>query len=125
MPRIAKLEELQQGDFEGILEAMDGLPVVIRLIDPPLHEFLPNHEELLRRGDHAPRRRGEDSAEPHTPRDARARSSALREQNPMLGLRGIRLGLMIPDFIKMQTRAILNAAIARQAARQGPARQRS
>jgi pyruvate,orthophosphate dikinase len=110
---MAKLEKLQQGDFEGILEAMSGLPVVIRLIDPPLHEFLPNHESLLRQVVQY-----EATGTPEDdPGFAEARvlyraAEALREQNPMLGLRGIRLGLMIPDFVKMQTRAILNAAVA-------------
>jgi len=110
---VARLEQLQQGDFEGILRAMDGLPVIIRLIDPPLHEFLPNHEDLLRSIVVF-----ETSGTPESdPEYARAlllyrAAEALREQNPMLGLRGIRLGLMIPDFVKMQTRAILNAAIA-------------
>jgi pyruvate,orthophosphate dikinase len=114
---LAKLEQLQQGDFEGIFEAMDGLPVVIRLIDPPLHEFLPNHAELLvevtrmeARGTPA------DDPEFTTARDLLRAVEALREQNPMLGLRGCRLGLVIPDFVKMQTRAILNAAIARRRA---------
>ncbi|HEY8167829.1 MAG TPA: putative PEP-binding protein, partial [Candidatus Limnocylindrales bacterium] len=103
---MAELEVLQQGDFEGIFKAMDGLPVVIRLIDPPLHEFLPNLEEQLvkvtRAGDAA-------SAED---RQLLATIKSLHEQNPMLGLRGCRLGLMIPDFVKIQTRAILNAQIA-------------
>jgi pyruvate,orthophosphate dikinase len=103
---MGKLEVLQQGDFEGIFRAMDGLPVVIRLIDPPLHEFLPNLEEQLvkvtRAGDSA------------TPEDLLllATIQSMHEQNPMLGLRGCRLGLMIPDFVKVQTRAILNALIA-------------
>ncbi len=110
---IAKLETLQQGDFEGILAAMNGLPVVIRLIDPPLHEFLPKHDELIVE---VTRYRERGTAE-DDPAYAAARQmlgavEALREQNPMLGLRGIRLGLMIPDITKMQTRAILNAAIA-------------
>jgi pyruvate,orthophosphate dikinase len=114
---MAKLEKLQQTDFEGILEAMDGLPVVIRLIDPPLHEFLPNHAEVLVEVT----RMEATGVSPDDPklRDAREllrAVEALREQNPMLGLRGIRLGLMIPDLIKMQTRAILNAAIARKKA---------
>lgn len=104
---MAKLEVLQQGDFEGIFEAMDGLPVVIRLIDPPLHEFLPNLEEQLvkvtKAGDAA-------TAED---RELLATIKSMHEQNPMLGLRGCRLGLMIPDFVKVQTRAILNAEIAR------------
>src|SRR6188508_2929471 len=103
---MAKLEVLQQGDFEGIFRAMDGLPVVIRLIDPPLHEFLPNLEEQLvkvtKAGDSA-------TAED---RQLLATIPSMHEQNPMLGLRGCRLGLMIPDFVKIQTRAILNAQIA-------------
>ena len=110
---MSKLEKLQQGDFEGILQAMSGLPVVIRLIDPPLHEFLPNHTELIVETVTA-----QVKGVPETdPGYAKARAmlravESLREQNPMLGLRGCRLGLMIPDFVKIQTRAILNAAIA-------------
>jgi pyruvate,orthophosphate dikinase len=111
---IGKLEKLQEGDFYGIFEAMDGLPVVIRLIDPPLHEFLPNHSEVL-----VDVTRMEATGVPaNDPKYVAAREvlravDALKEQNPMLGLRGIRLGLMIPDLIKMQTRAILTAAIRR------------
>jgi pyruvate,orthophosphate dikinase len=103
---MAKLEALQQGDFEGIFRAMDGLPVVIRLIDPPLHEFLPNLEEQLVKVTRA----GDDA----TPEDLELLKTiqSMHEQNPMLGLRGCRLGLMIPDFVKVQTRAILNAQIA-------------
>jgi pyruvate,orthophosphate dikinase len=110
---MGKLEKLQQGDFEGILAAMTGLPVVIRLIDPPLHEFLPKYEELLVEVTEL-RERGTPEDEPGyaTARRLLAAVASMREQNPMLGLRGIRLGLMIPDFVKMQTRAILNAAIA-------------
>jgi pyruvate,orthophosphate dikinase len=109
---MAKLEALQQGDFEGIFRAMTGLPVVIRLIDPPLHEFLPSHEELIE----AVTRFRTLKTKESDPQFAEARTllkavEALREQNPMLGLRGCRLGLMIPDFVKVQTRAILNAAI--------------
>jgi pyruvate,orthophosphate dikinase len=114
---LGKLEKLQQGDFEGIFEAMDGLPVVVRLIDPPLHEFLPNHSEVLV----DVTRMEATGVAANDPRYVEAREllravDALKEQNPMLGLRGIRLGLMIPDLIKMQTRAILNAAIARKRA---------
>jgi pyruvate,orthophosphate dikinase len=110
---MAKLEKLQQGDFEGILAAMTGLPVVIRLIDPPLHEFLPKHEELLVEVTED-RVRGVPLEDPGYAEARRmlAAVESMREQNPMLGLRGIRLGLMIPDFVKIQTRAILNAAIA-------------
>ena len=103
---MGELEILQQGDFEGIFKAMDGLPVVVRLIDPPLHEFLPNLEDQLvkvtKAGDAA-------SAED---KELLATIKSMHEQNPMLGLRGCRLGLMIPDFVKIQTRAILNAQIA-------------
>ena len=103
---MAKLEVLQQGDFEGILAAMDGLPVVIRLIDPPLHEFLPNLEEQLVKVTKA----GDAATEED--KELLATIKSMHEQNPMLGLRGCRLGLMIPDFVKIQTRAILNAAVA-------------
>jgi pyruvate,orthophosphate dikinase len=110
---MAKLERLQQGDFEGIFRAMDGLPVVIRLIDPPLHEFLPSHDELLTEVvRHRTLGTPEDDPSYAEARRLLATVEALREQNPMLGLRGCRLGLMIPDFVKMQTRAILNAQIA-------------
>ena len=103
---MAKLETLQQGDFEGIFRAMDGLPVVIRLIDPPLHEFLPSLEDQLVKV-----ARAGDAATPED-RELLATIQSMHEQNPMLGMRGCRLGLMIPDFVKVQTRAILNAQIA-------------
>jgi pyruvate,orthophosphate dikinase len=83
----------QQSDFEGIFEAMAGLPVTIRLLDPPLHEFLPPPEEA-------------------TDARMRARIRALQESNPMLGTRGCRLGLMFPEIYEMQVRAIIRAAIA-------------
>jgi len=103
---MAELEGLQQGDFEGIFRAMDDLPVVIRLIDPPLHEFLPNLEEQLVKVTMA----GDDASAED--RQLLSTIRSMHEQNPMLGLRGCRLGLMIPDFVKIQTRAILNAQIA-------------
>ncbi len=109
---MSKLEALQEGDFVGILSAMSGLPVVIRLIDPPLHEFLPKADDLI-----VEVTRFQERGTPLTdPAYAKAREmlaavERLREQNPMLGLRGCRLGLMIPDFVKIQTRAIINAAI--------------
>jgi pyruvate,orthophosphate dikinase len=102
---MGKLEALQQGDFEGIFRAMDGLPVVVRLIDPPLHEFLPNLEEQLVKVTKA------GDAASDEDRHLLATIKAMHEQNPMLGLRGCRLGIMIPDFVKIQTRAILNAQI--------------
>src|SRR6185503_227805 len=105
---MAKLEILQQGDFEGIFKAMDGLPVVIRLIDPPLHEFLPNLEEQLVKVTKAEEHGGASEED----KELLATIRSLHEQNPMLGLRGCRLGIVIPDFVKIQTRAILNAQIA-------------
>jgi pyruvate,orthophosphate dikinase len=111
---MGKLEKLQQGDFEGILTAMTGLPVVIRLIDPPLHEFLPNLEDQLVKVTKAgPKASAKD-------KELLATIKSMHEQNPMLGLRGCRLGLMIPDFVKMQTRAILNAAVAVKKAGKDP-----
>ncbi len=111
---MAKLEVLQQGDFEGILAAMSGLPVVIRLIDPPLHEFLPNLDDQLVKVTKA-------GAKATTKdKELLATIKSMHEQNPMLGLRGCRLGLMIPDFVKIQTRAILNAAVAVKKAKKDP-----
>ena len=101
------LEPLQRGDFVEILEAMDGLPVTIRLIDPPLHEFLPDLTELSVKialaGDKA------------TEKDRKLLEAVrrLHEQNPMLGLRGVRLGLVIPGLFAMQVRAIAHAAADR------------
>jgi pyruvate,orthophosphate dikinase len=101
------LEPLQRGDFVEILEAMDGLPVTIRLIDPPLHEFLPDLTELTVKvalaGEAA-------SAQDRKLLDAVRR---LHEENPMLGLRGVRLGLVIPGLVNMQVRAIAHAAADR------------
>jgi pyruvate, orthophosphate dikinase len=160
---LDELERLQTDDFAGLFRAMDGLPVVIRLIDPPLHEFLPSHETLVadvtrlrtlrdvsprllpetvtdrvspalektltrlfgekdatralkvlmpgKRG----RRDGSHDAELAEKEELLHAVESMREQNPMLGLRGVRLGLMVPDIVKMQTRAIL-AGAARVAA---------
>ncbi|MWA07294.1 pyruvate, phosphate dikinase [Actinomadura sp. LD22] len=104
------LEPLQKQDFEGIFAAMDGLPVTIRLIDPPLHEFLPDLTELSVRVALA--------GEGADPKDRRLLEAVTRlhEQNPMLGLRGVRLGLVIPGLFGMQVRAIAEAAAARKAA---------
>ncbi len=90
---LDRLLPFQQADFEGIFEAMAGLPVTIRLLDPPLHEFLPAEE---------------DAADDRM----RARIRSLREANPMLGTRGCRLGLMFPEIYEMQIRAIARAARA-------------
>ncbi|HEU5032139.1 MAG TPA: pyruvate, phosphate dikinase [Spirillospora sp.] len=104
------LEPLQKQDFEGIFAAMDGQPVTIRLIDPPLHEFLPDLTELSVRVALAG-----DGADPKDRRLLEA-VTRLHEQNPMLGLRGVRLGLVIPGLFGMQVRAIAEAAAARKAA---------
>jgi pyruvate,orthophosphate dikinase len=160
------LEKLQTDDFAGLFRAMDGLPVVIRLIDPPLHEFLPSHEELIAdvtrlrttleltagsngvdaglvqqglvklfgkkdaaramrklgltepaggASEPAPLDRGALERELAEKDELLHAVEAMREQNPMLGLRGVRLGLMVPDIVKMQGRAIL-AGAARVAA---------
>jgi pyruvate,orthophosphate dikinase len=163
---LAELEKLQTDDFAGLFRAMDGLPVVIRLIDPPLHEFLPSYDELVaettrlrttldltdgplgvdaglvqqglvklfgtKDAARAMRKLNLSDPEPALKRSPATERPALekelaektellhaveamREQNPMLGLRGVRLGLMVPDIVKMQTRAIL-AGAARVAA---------
>jgi pyruvate,orthophosphate dikinase len=116
--RQAALDQLlpfQRSDFKGIFEAMvdpetgEGYPVVIRLIDPPLHEFLPSYEELLvevtRLEDS-----GKDGQELEEKRKLLEAVEGMREMNPMLGLRGCRLGLLFPEINVMQTRAILEAA---------------
>ncbi|MDX3003208.1 pyruvate, phosphate dikinase [Kribbella solani] len=104
---LAELEPLQRDDFLELLDAMDGLPVTIRLIDPPLHEFLPSMEELAVKVAVA-RERG--SASDHDEK-LLAAVERLHEQNPMLGLRGVRLGLVIPGLFAMQVRAIATAAL--------------
>ena len=99
---LAKLLPMQRADFEGIFEAMDGLPVTIRLLDPPLHEFLPHGGEetkLLARTLDIPRA------------DLNRIIESLRETNPMLGHRGCRLGITYPEITEMQARAILEAAV--------------
>ncbi|MFE9242177.1 pyruvate, phosphate dikinase [Nocardiopsis sp. NPDC006938] len=100
---------LQREDFGGILEAMDGLPVTVRLLDPPLHEFLPDITELSVRVAVAEAR-----GESHE-NDLRVLQAVhrLHEQNPMLGLRGVRLGLVVPGLFTMQVRAIAQAAVDR------------
>jgi pyruvate,orthophosphate dikinase len=91
--RLEELRPLQQSDFEGLFEAMTGLPVTIRLLDPPLHEFLPHPSDM------------EEGPE-------RDRASSLQETNPMLGTRGVRLGILHPEIYEMQIRAIFAAARA-------------
>jgi pyruvate,orthophosphate dikinase len=109
----------QREDFEGLLRAMDGLPVILRLIDPPLHEFLPNHVELRNtltdlkiRLNHAETLENVDSLLQQINHKEKIlkRVEILSEQNPMLGLRGVRLGIHIPELTAMQVRAIFQAA---------------
>ena len=103
---LDQLLPVQRGDFEGIFEAMDGCPVIIRLIDPPLHEFLPSYEELLVEVTKL-NTKGQDASEAEAMLKA---VEGMKEANPMLGLRGIRLGITMPGIIQMQVRAILEAA---------------
>ena len=109
--RTAALDELlphQRSDFEGLFEAMDGYPVIIRLIDPPLHEFLPSLEELLEEVV-TMRVKGEtDGLEEKEVLLTNVR--ALHESNPMMGLRGVRLSIVMPEIVEMQVRAIFEAA---------------
>ena len=108
---LAKLLPFQREDFRGILAAMRGLPVIIRLIDPPLHEFLPSLEELLVEVTRA-QALGKPEKSYRKQQDLLAAVQNLHEQNPMLGLRGCRLGLLFPEIIEMQTRAIIEAAVS-------------
>jgi pyruvate, orthophosphate dikinase len=116
---IQKLLPLQRSDFEGLFRAMDGCPVIIRLIDPPLHEFLPAYDELIQdladlkvRLQHFNTMSEIDQAlsQIRTKQDYLVRVEALREMNPMLGTRGVRLGILIPELTRMQVRAIFEAA---------------
>ncbi|CAL9569880.1 pyruvate, phosphate dikinase [Streptomyces sp. enrichment culture] len=113
---LKALLPLQKQDFVELFEAMDGLPVTIRLLDPPLHEFLPDITELSVRVALA-----ESRQEPHE-NELRLLQAVhrLHEQNPMLGLRGVRLGLVIPGLFTMQVRAIAEAAAERRAAKGDP-----
>jgi len=101
---LDKLMPLQRDDFVEIFRSMSGLPVTIRLIDPPLHEFLPPLEELAVKA-------AKDEADDHD-RELLSAVRRMHEQNPMLGLRGVRLGLVIPGLFSMQVRAIAEAAVA-------------
>lgn len=99
---LAKLLPMQRGDFEGIFRVMKGLPVTIRLLDPPLHEFLPHEKGSQKEMAH----------EMHVSlRNLRAKIESLDETNPMLGHRGCRLGITFPEITEMQTRAIIEAAL--------------
>jgi len=109
--RKAALDKLlphQRADFEGLFEAMDGYPVIIRLIDPPLHEFLPSFEELL---EEVITMRVKGETEGLAEKEILLEKvQSLHESNPMMGLRGIRLSIMMPEIVEMQVRAIFEAA---------------
>jgi pyruvate,orthophosphate dikinase len=111
--RRAALDELlplQQGDFEGLFEQMRGLPVTIRLLDPPLHEFMPRAEDVARELERA---RADEDGEALAEHEAMLeRVHSLAEANPMLGTRGVRLGVIHPEIYEMQARAIVRAARA-------------
>ena len=116
---LDKLLPLQRNDFEGLFRAMDGLPVVVRLLDPPLHEFLPDHQELLHeladlklRLQHLATLQEIDDTldEIRAKQDFLERTETLLETNPMLGTRGVRLGMLLPELTRMQTRSLFQAA---------------
>jgi pyruvate,orthophosphate dikinase len=108
---LKKLLPMQRADFVGLFKAMESLPVTIRLLDPPLHEFLPKREDLLVQIARL------EETKPKSPKLKELRSllkrvEELHEMNPMLGLRGCRLGITFPEITEMQVRAILEAAVA-------------
>ena len=103
---LAKLEPMQQSDFEGIYEAMGGYPVTIRFLDPPLHEFVPTEEADIK---------ALADAQGKSVEDIKALIASLHEFNPMMGHRGCRLAVTYPEIAEMQTRAVIKAALAVQA----------
>ena len=103
---LAKLEPMQQADFEGIYEAMEGYPVTIRFLDPPLHEFVPTEEADIK---------ALADAQGKSVEDIKALIASLHEFNPMMGHRGCRLAVTYPEIAEMQTRAVIKAALAVQA----------
>jgi len=107
---LATLLPFQRGDFEGILEAMAGLPVTIRLLDPPLHEFLPSLEDLTIETTELRLQKGIEDSRYREKLAVLGRVKALQERNPMLGLRMCRLGILYPEIYAMQVRAIFEAA---------------
>ncbi|MFE0514119.1 pyruvate, phosphate dikinase [Streptomyces sp. NPDC058964] len=114
---LAALLPLQRQDFAAILEAMDGLPVTIRLLDPPLHEFLPDRTDLAVRI--AVAKAGGKQPDTHDVELLDA-VNRMHEENPMLGLRGVRLGLVVPGLVAMQVRAIAEAVVERTRAGGSP-----
>ncbi len=113
---LEALLPMQQSDFEQILTSMDGLPVTIRLLDPPLHEFLPDRADLMVEVA-VGNERGEDMSKQEF---LLAAVERLHESNPMLGLRGVRLGLIVPGLFALQVRALAHAAITRMRAGANP-----
>ncbi len=116
---LAALLPLQRQDFTELLEAMDGLPVTIRLLDPPLHEFLPDRAELAVQVAIAAERGDTGEAAQHNAR-LLAAVERLHESNPMLGLRGVRLGLLIPGLFALQVRAVAEAMCSQLARGRDP-----
>ncbi len=116
---LAALLPLQRKDFTELLDAMDGLPVTIRLLDPPLHEFLPDRTELTVKVALA-EARGETGEQLDADRKLLTAVERLHESNPMLGLRGVRLGLLTPGLFALQVRAIGQAASDQIAAGKDP-----
>ena len=106
---LSRLHQLQIDDFTGILRAMSGLPVIIRLLDAPLHEFMPSHEELVKERQEASTR-GASSGEREKLERLQAQVEAVREGNPMLGHRGCRVGITFPKIYEMQVDAIITAS---------------
>jgi pyruvate,orthophosphate dikinase len=106
---LEKLQHFQHDDFYGIFKAMDGYPVIIRLLDPPLHEFMPDHEQLAMRAAGL-RLMGDRPNELARVEELMSAVEGLREFNPMLGLRGVRLGIVRPAISAMQVRALFEAA---------------
>ncbi|MGD8730320.1 MAG: pyruvate, phosphate dikinase [Anaerolineales bacterium] len=109
--RVKALDELlpyQRGDFDGLFEAMTGLPVIIRLIDPPLHEFLPEMEQLIE--EVATMKAKGETEGLKEKEDLLASVRSLHESNPMMGLRGVRLSIVMPEIVEMQVRAVFEAA---------------
>jgi pyruvate,orthophosphate dikinase len=108
---LAKLLPMQREDFEGVFRAMDGFPVTVRLLDPPLHEFLPRREELMVEITQMESNGGAQSPKLEELRNLLRRVEELHELNPMLGHRGCRLGITYPEISEMQARAIFEAAV--------------
>jgi len=109
---LSKLLPMQRQDFIDIFKVMDGLPVTIRLLDPPLHEFLPKHEELIAELATLQARPNGDKKSIERLKKVLNKVNQLKEANPMMGLRGCRLGLLYPEINEMQVRAIFEAALA-------------